>query len=164
MPSRLIDNIQIKYLADVPEFISVLAQWSYDAWSQYDPSLSIEQSVGSLIMKLNRDKIPLVFVAIYNSNPIATVTLKEKIKIPGYEDRDLWLGSLWVEEEYRKQGIGQCMLDCAYNKAHELGYTRISLFASDPVAAAWYIKYGWRKFAVDTFNHHEVALLEHVLP
>ena len=160
--SKLIDNVQVKYLADAPEFISVLAQWNYDAWSQYDPTLSIERSVGNLMSQLNRDKIPLVLLFMYNSNPIGTVTLKDKIKVPGYEDRDLWLGSFMVEEDYRGQGLGQYMLDCAYKKAKELGYAKISLFASDPEAAAWYARRGWTKFDVAKFHDHQVTLLEHV--
>jgi GNAT superfamily N-acetyltransferase len=161
--NKLVKNLQVKYLADVPEFISILAQWTYDAWSQYDPTLTVDRAVGSLMRRLNRDEIPLTFVAIYNSNPIATVTLKQSIPVPGYEDRDLWLGSFWVEEDYRDQGVGQHMLECAYKKARELGYKKISLFASDPEMANWYAQHGWTKFDTAPFHEHTVTLFERFL-
>lgn len=158
-------NIQIKYLADVPQHVPVLAQWTYEAWGKYDPSLSLENATDSLKEKsLNRDKIPLTFVALSDNKPVGMVSLKPKIVVEGYSDRDLWLGSYWVIDEYRDQGIGTQLLEKVYAKAHDLGFKKISLFASDPKAPAWYAQHGWREFAKDTYQGHPVVLMERLLP
>jgi len=162
MPT-LLDDVQIKYLADVPQFIPTLAEWTFAAWGKYDPTLSVAGSIESLHKNLNKDKIPLTFVVLKEDQPIATVTLKPSVKVTGYADRDLWLGSFWVLDGYRDQGVGLWLLEQAYRKARELGFNKISLFASDPNAALWYAQHGWRKFAVDTYQNHTVSLLEHDL-
>ncbi|HSX21008.1 MAG TPA: GNAT family N-acetyltransferase [Gammaproteobacteria bacterium] len=156
-------NVQIKYLAEVPQHVQTLAQWSYDAWSQYDPTLTLENSTASFKDKLNKDKLPLTFVAISDNQPVGMVSLKTKIKVGGHEDRDLWLGSYWVVDDYRDQGIGTQLLEKAYSKARELGHKKISLFASDPSAPEWYSKHGWKQFGTDTYQGHTVALMEYIL-
>jgi len=164
MTNNIIENIQIKFLSETPEFIPTLAQWKYDAWNKYDPTLNMDDIIKNLRSKLNTtNKIPITLIAIYNNLPIATVTLKEKIPIPGYEDRDLWLGSFLVHEKYRNQGIGIYIQNYVFSKAKELGYSKISLFASDPKAAEWYAKHQWNIFATDTYQDHPVTLLEHML-
>lgn len=157
------DQVQIKYLAEVPHFVPTLAQWTMDAWSKYDPALNLSNVTASLKEKLNTDKIPLTLVAISGDKPVGMVSLKPKVKVAGYEDRNLWLGSYWVHEEHRNKGIGTQLLDKAYAKARDLGYKKMSLFASDPRAPEWYYSHGWEQFATDTYQGHEVVLMEYAL-
>lgn len=91
------------------------------------------------------------------------VSLKTKIKVPGYTDRKLWLGSYFVVEEYRSQGVDKKLMTAAFDKAKELGFNKISLFSSDTNAAAWYAKHGWVEFAKDTYQNHSVSLMEYKL-
>ncbi len=156
-------DTQIKYLADVPQYAPTLAQWTYDAWGKYDPTLTLENATSSLKQKLNKDKIPLAFVAISNDEPVGMVNLKSTIKPQGYEYRNLWLGSLWVAEGHRSQGVGTQLLEAAYKKAKELGFKKISVFESDPEMAIWYAENGWKQFATDEYQTHTIALLEHTL-
>lgn len=155
--------VQIQYLADVPQHIPVLAQWTQEAWGKYDPTLNIKDTIASLNAKLNKDKVPLTFVAISDNKPVGMISLKPEIKVKGYNDHDLWLGSFWVIDEYRDQGIGTKLLEKVYAKARELGYTKISLFASDPKSPEWYGQRGWKQFATDTYQDHKVVLMEYKL-
>lgn len=91
------------------------------------------------------------------------ISIKPEIKVAGYEDRNLWLGSFWVVEEHRDQGIGTLLLDKAYAKSRELGHHKMSLFASDPSAPIWYSNHGWKQFAKDTYQGHAVVLMEYLL-
>lgn len=156
-------NVKIQYLVDVPQHVDTLAQWTVDAWGKYDPTLNITNATAALTAKRNKDKVPFTLVAINGSEPVGMVSLKSKIKVAGYEDRNLWLGSYWVIEQYRDQGIGTQLLKQAYAKARELGYKKISLFASDPKAPEWYARQGWKQFATDTYQGHTVVLMEYIL-
>ncbi len=156
----MIDNMHIEYLADVPEHIPVLAQWTMDAWGQYDPSLTLQGAMASMQDKLNKDQIPIAFVALIGNKPVGMVTLKAKIKPKNYADRNLWLGSHWVIEAYRHQGIGTALLDHACSKARALGYQKISVWDSYPEGPDWYKSRGWTQFAIDHYQNHTITLLE----
>lgn len=153
-------NLQIKCLADVPKYVPTLAQWTMDAWGGYDPTLSLQIATASVQDKLNKHKIPLAFVALVDNKPVGMVTLKDNIKPKGYEDRNLWLGSHWVVESYRKQGVGTALLEHACSKAKEFGYKKISVWDSNPENPKWYEQHGWKKFARDTYQNHPIVFLE----
>lgn len=160
MIDHIEQHIHIRYLAEVPELVPLVAKWSYDAWGQYDPTLTLEGQIKSLSSKLNIDKIPMTFVAFKDNIPVATVGLKARIPFSGYEDRKLWLSSFIVLEPYRNQGIGSYLLNHAYKEAKKLGYSKISLFTSNAMNAQWYAQKGWHQFATDTYQNHTVTLFE----
>jgi len=152
-------TVTINFLADNPELVSTLAEWTYDAWSQYDPELTIERATQSLVRSQNREKIPLSFVALDGARPIGMATLKESIRVPGYQMKTPWLGSFYVQPDYHNQGVGSALLDAIYAKAKKLGYKVVYLFASDASVVPWYEKHGWQRFATDTFYEREVTLM-----
>lgn len=153
----------IQFLADNSELVPTLAQWTYDAWSQYDPELTVDRATQSLGISQNREKIPLTFVALDGEIPIGMATLKESIRVPGYQMKTPWLGSFYVLPEYKNQGVGSALLDAIYAKAKKLGYKTVYLFASDSLIVPWYEKQGWEQFATDTFYGREVTLMRHQL-
>ena len=143
MPATsLKDSIEIKYLADVPHLIPTLAQLIYEAWGKYDPTLTLDSQLKSLSAKLNTRKLLLVLLAFHNNTLVATVVLKDKIHLNGYEDRTLWLGSVIVLEPYRHQGIGSHLIQHSFDKAWDLGYSKISLFTSNIENGRWYTQHG----------------------
>ncbi len=152
-------DIQIKFLADVPFLVPILAQWTYDAWSQYDPELTLERAMESLIQRFNRDVVPLTLVAFDGDTPVGMVSLKEDIRIPGYSDKTPWLGSLYVIPDYQGQEVGTQLMLAIHAKAVELGFPKIYLFISDANIISWYEKLGWQQFASDTFYGKNITLL-----
>lgn len=156
-------DVDIKYLVDAQQYIPTIAQWIYDEWNKYDPTLSVERVTVSLAQRLNKDKIPLVIIALVNNDLAGVVSLKDSIRISGYEDRDLWLGNLIVSINYRNKGIGQLLLKHSYNKANQLGFKKISLFTTVPEVINWYVKNGWVRFAVDTYQGNTAWLFEYIV-
>lgn len=154
---------EICYLADKPDLIPTLALWTFNAWKQYDPTLNMDNITTSLNAKLNKDTLPLTLIALNDSVPIGMVSLKPQIKVKGYEDRKIWLGSFYVAPEHRGQSVGQELLTAAYDNARRLGYDKISLFSSEPEVWPWYLNKGWEKFATDSYQGHTVALMEYKL-
>jgi len=69
-------QIEIKYLADHPKLIPLLATWFHDEWGKNNPSLTVESIQRQIRERLNRDKLPLCMVGFAKSKPIATATLK----------------------------------------------------------------------------------------
>lgn len=163
MLDDFLEKVKINYLAEVPQYIEIIAQWEFQQWREYDPSINVQKTVAKLHTRLYTDRVPLVFVASLENSFCGSVGLKEKIKLPGYESRDLWLGSLFVLEKFRHKGLGYKLLLTAQNKAVDLRYKKISLFTTVPEALTWYQKQGWKQFAIDTFNNNPAWLLEYEL-
>lgn len=152
-------DIQIKFLAEVPFLVPVLAQWTYDSWSQYDPELTLDRAMESLIQRFNREIVPLTLVAFDGDTPVGMVSLKEQIRVPGYADKTPWLGSLYVIPTYKGQGVGKQLMQAIHAKADELGFENIYAFTSEADKVTWYEKLGWRQFNVDTFHGNPVFLM-----
>jgi len=150
--------IKIAYLADYPEYVNDLVQWNYNSWHQYDPSLTMEKSKKAFEeRKLNNNKIPLTIIAldenISNNKDrlVGMVTLKEKIPVPGYEDKTPWLGSLYVLNSRQRQGIGSKLVANICDIAAKLNYKEFFLFTSVPSMSQWYLKHDWKILQEDTY-------------
>lgn len=154
-------NLNIEFLADKPELVPLLAQWTYAQWSKYDPELTVARVTESLEQRFNREKIPLTYVALDGNKPIGMATLKESIRVSGYKNKTPWLGSFYIIPEYRNQGVGSELLAAIYESAKKLGYNTIYLFSSDLDMVPWYSKQGWQQFATDIFHGREIVLMSY---
>lgn len=154
-------DIHIKYLADVPYVVPTLAQWTYDAWSKYDPDLTVARAIKSLSARINRHHVPLTFVALDDDIPVGMASLKQQVEVPGYEDKTPWLGSIYLLPAYRGLGIGALLMQTIYAKTKELGLSEIYLFTSDADNVPWYEKMGWETFKTDTFHGKPITLMHY---
>jgi N-acetylglutamate synthase-like GNAT family acetyltransferase len=162
-------NIQIIKLSELPtedrnQVISALAVWNYNSWHKYDNKVTIDGSRKNFELRaLNKDTLPLTLVALnkdienIEESLVGTVTLKQSIPVPGYEDKTPWLGSLMVKEEYQNQGIGTQLITAANKLSVELGFKEIFLFTSNSFMPAWYAKpnRGWEILNQDTYPKND---------
>jgi len=52
------------------------------------------------------------------------------------------------------------LVDAAVEKAKELGFEKLYLFALDPTIPEYYRRLGWKKIDMDEFKSHPVTLME----
>lgn len=99
-------EIEIKLLSDCQQYISQLAKLQFDEISKHwVPGATIERVKQRLIEHANVDKLPLTFVALHNNNPIGMASLRDNDGIR--PDLSPWLGSLVVNPDCRKFGVGK---------------------------------------------------------
>ncbi|WP_371379709.1 GNAT family N-acetyltransferase [Sporomusa aerivorans] len=84
---------------------------------------------------------PLTLIAITSDKCVGTVSLV-KNDLTTQTDLSPWLASLYVDENHRKQGIGERLTDKALHIAQEVGIT--TLFLRTEHAFVYYKKRGWR--------------------
>src|ERR1700722_17054514 len=97
-------SITINPLADLSAGIPKLAQWFFDEWHAFD-GRSIESIQAQLFENLNRDSVPITFVAHRNSELLGSVSL-DLSDLPPFDHLSPWLASLYVHTPFRGAGIG----------------------------------------------------------
>lgn len=152
--------MEIGYLVDHQNYISLLTQWFYDEWSYLHPGRTREDVMKAISARLSKDKIPLTLVAVEKGELLGTVCLKEH----DMEDRlDLTpcLAGLYVAEIWRNRGIGSALVRATEHKAVALGIKRLYLYTPD--AERFYSKLGWSIKESAEYHGHLVTIMEKAL-
>jgi predicted N-acetyltransferase YhbS len=152
-------DLKIKLLADCQEYIPQLSQlWFDEIGKQWVPNASVARAEKNFREHINSDQLPLTFVAIHEDKPIATVSLRDNDGIR--EDLSPWLGSLIVHPDYRRQGVGEKLIEITKHGAKIMGFRRLYLLAFDLNIPDWYEKLGWKYLDTDQLYQHPVTVME----
>ena len=149
-------EIQIKYLADTPEIIPLLADWHHNQWGHLPDARTLQQRVVRLNDYLQRQAIPTMFVAWMNDQPIGSASLvandmKELAEwIP-------WLSNVYVLPQHRRQGVGAFMVERVAAEAVLLGYPRLYLYTLDQMH--FYQQFGWQVSHLRFHRGHDMTVM-----
>jgi predicted N-acetyltransferase YhbS len=153
-------NARIKYLAEKPETIDIIARWLHDEFQYLVPGKSIGDVVELLHDRLNRDKLPLGIVALRNDEILGTVSLK----ISDMDIRDNlspWMAGLYVDKKYRNRGIGALLVKSIQEIARQFGYKELFLYT--PGASGFYERIGWTTLEELTYKTKDVVIMNYEL-
>ena len=142
---------------------ATVARWSHLAWSHNFPS-DTEQTYLDLYETASHDgnSLPYVCVALNVGNkPIATATLIDNDELPGFENLSPWLAALWVEPDYRHQGIANALVRHIEDVASNLGYKRLFLYTHDQ--QHWYQRHSWKEIGEGKLMHENVTVMSKFL-
>ncbi|GHT96596.1 hypothetical protein FACS1894122_15020 [Alphaproteobacteria bacterium] len=98
--------------ANHQDLIPIVAQWYFDAWRKYTKDPSIERIQIKLLGRLNANKLDICFLYFQNDELIGTISLAAK-DIPNNENFIPCLSNLFVIEKYRRQKIGENLVEYA---------------------------------------------------
>jgi GNAT superfamily N-acetyltransferase len=133
-------GIRISYLIDHPEYIPQLAQWLFEQWDAILGEETPEARVKKLTAHMNRDKLPIAWVAHAGEQLLGTAALRVH-DLEGREDLTPWLGGVFVASHFRRQGIGAALCATVEDEARSRGIQTLYLFTLDK--QAWYSRLGW---------------------
>lgn len=154
--------IKIDFLKNHPSCIPRLAEiWHEGLGKIWLPDVPVEGVIERFSDHLNNDKLPITFIALYGNKPVGMCSLRENDGIR--PDIKPWLGSLVVDSKYQKQGIGKMLIDAIKNKAEELGFDKLYLFAFDSTIPEYYSRLGWSTIGMDNFRQHPITVMELIL-
>ncbi|CEG57859.1 GNAT family N-acetyltransferase [Legionella fallonii] len=122
------------------------------------PDVPIERVIQKYDSHLNDSQLPITFVATDGEKPVGMCSLRENDGIR--PDLTPWLGSLVVSPAYQKQGIAPSLIEATQQKANDLGFKKIYLFAFDPTIPDYYSRLGWSVIGIDVFKGHTVTVME----
>jgi predicted N-acetyltransferase YhbS len=154
--------IKIDYLKHHPEYISTLAEIWHEVLGQiWVPDISISRVEENLQNHLNTEQLPLTFVAFDEEKPVGMCSLRVNDGIR--PDLTPWIGSLVVASDHQKQGIARQLIDKTQEKARQMGFEKLYLFAFDPTIPEYYSRLGWVKIGMDECRGHSVTVMETTL-
>ena len=145
--------MDIELLADHSESIPMLAEWYESEWEPYYGVTGPGDARSDLESRLNRDEIPIGFVAMLNGEVYGVAAL----------DRDTATGltpsivGLLVGSSQRGQGVATDLLRAAESLAKRLGYGR--LYVSTTVLGGPLIRMGWYSTGEVEFVNAERGLI-----
>lgn len=133
-------GVQISYLIEYPKYIPQLAKWLFEQWDSILGEKTPKARIEKLKTHLNRDKLPIAWVAHANGQLLGTAALRVH-DLEGREDLTPWLGGVFVGSHFRRQGIGAALRAAVEDEARSRGIHTLYLFTLDK--QAWYSRLGW---------------------
>jgi GNAT superfamily N-acetyltransferase len=159
MSEESVLNIKIDLLKNHPDSISRLAEiWHLLIGKIWAPEVPMADINLRFQRHLNDKALPLTVVAFAENLPVGMCSLRENDGINS--DLKPWLGSLVVDPVYQRQGIGKILVNAIKQKAKNLGFKRLFLFAHDTVTANYYTRLGWEIIKNTQFEGHDVIVME----
>ena len=71
-------GVRISYLSEHPEYIPQLAQWLFEQWDSILGEKTTEARINKLKAHMNRDTLPIAWVAHANGQLLGTAALRGK--------------------------------------------------------------------------------------
>jgi N-acetylglutamate synthase-like GNAT family acetyltransferase len=136
--------------------IDTIANWFNEEWGHLSNDFSKENSIKQMNVRVNSNQIPLTIVA-EEKNIVGTASLVET-DLDLHNELSPWLATVFVSEEYRKQGVGQQLCLDMLNKARELGFKNCYLFT--PSKEEWYLKQGWETIFKESYRGDQIVVMK----
>ena len=133
-------GVRISYLVEHPEYIPQLAQWLFEEWDAILGEKTPETRLKKLNAHMNRDQLPIAWVAHANGQLLGTASLRVH-DLEGHEDLTPWLGGVFVASPFRRRGIGAALCATVEDAARTRAVQTLYLFTLDK--QAWYSRLGW---------------------
>lgn len=147
----------IEYLADHPEFLSILAEWQHAEWGYFRPGDTLEARTNRLQAEGGeRGGIPLTVVAHENGKVLGSASL-----IPHDMDTRLeltpWLAGVFVGTDHRRKGIGAQLVRRIMAEAANLKVPVLYLYTVH--SENFYASLGWSLQEHTVYREQNVAIM-----
>ena len=134
--------MRIGYLADHPEFLTVLAPAIWQHWREALPEdTMIEHRIAKLQQHMQKAELPIALVAHQKGEVLGTASLRRH-DLESREDLSPWLGGVFVMPTHRGKGVASALCQAIKQKASSMGVESLYLFTPDQQRL--YERLGWR--------------------
>ena len=133
-------KVKVDYLCDNLQYAPQAAGWIFDEWVKPRASGRTKNYVLEKIKTCGKNRLPVMLIASVNDKCVGTVSLVAN-------DLDSsrftpWLASLYIDKDYRNQGIGKQLTEKLKSVVKELGFSEMFLRTEE--AGDYYRKQGWQ--------------------
>ena len=134
--------VQFGYLADQPELVPQIIRWWHTVWTDRMGSdfSSLEQQLAD---SLSKTEFPIHIIASVDDEPVAVAALKRQELEELFPDKQYWLSSVYVDENWRGRQLGSRIAARAIELAREKGLPHLYLQTQN-LSGGLYTKLGWQ--------------------
>jgi GNAT superfamily N-acetyltransferase len=154
-------GVQISYLIDYPHYIPQLAQWLFEQWNSILGEKTPEVRIKKLKAHMNRDELPIAWVAHANGRLLGTAALRVH-DLEGREDLTPWLGGVFVASQFQRRGIGAALCATVEEATQSRRIQTLYLFTLDK--QEWYLRQGWTLLAPCVWHERPGDIMSKTLP
>ena len=147
-------------LADRPEVIPKIASWYFEQWGRARGS-TLDRAEQRLQSFLNRDRIPLIILAVDGDEILGAAQLKFR-EMDIYPEREHWLGGVYVPEAHRGKSVASTLVREAIRQAQALGVEQLHL-QTEALDGGLYARLGWTPRERVNYKGNEVLVMENDL-
>jgi N-acetylglutamate synthase-like GNAT family acetyltransferase len=146
----------IEYLADHPETLDTLVQWTHGEWGNVHGGETLEQRRTRFAGSLNRDRIPLTVVALEGGELLGSASLIAH-DMETRMELTPWLASVFVAEQYRRRGVGAELVRRIMAEARKLKVPLLYLYTVH--SERLYASLGWTVMERTDYLEHPVVIM-----
>lgn len=150
--------MKLEYLADHPELLPTVAQWYFEEWGYLSEGKTLEQDIQRLQIYLNKDKVPLMLLAIQDGELLGAAQLKFR-EMSIYPEKEHWVGGVYVAEAHRGKGIARQILLALIAIAKSLKIETLYL-QTEHLNGGLYGRMGWTPIEQVNYRGIDVLVME----
>jgi len=148
---HLFNDINLNLLTPSDKIsIAFCSNYLVKAWG-----ISINEAHERLIKYANNVDNSFCIIAKHDNCPIGMMTLFPQTKLTTDREYIPWAAGLYVVESFRRQGIGEQILELLCLKAKEFGYKKVHLATDKENLMLWYKSLVWSQVGKAFDNDHE---------
>lgn len=153
--------MKIDFLGNQTNLLPELAQLHHDEWKHLNPSLTLDGRIEKLEKMSRSGDVPFVVVATDNNQLVGSAALVLE-DMRTRKDLSPWLASVFVKPEFRKRGIGTCLVRYIEDQARQRGIAKLFLYTEH--ARDLYAKLAWRDLEACDYQGVEVVIMSKEFP
>lgn len=150
-------DLTLELLADNIGAHRKIARWYFDEWVSSASGVSIEQVEITLAEATNRHSPPLMVLAKEAERIVGAAELKTH-EMDIYPDYEFWVGGVYVDVNYRGQGVGQCLVNDILNRAKAIGIQTLYLQTED-LTGGLYTRFGFQPLSIVDYKGYKVRVM-----
>lgn len=129
-------QLEITPLKNSPEYFSQVTLWHHQECERQGLKSTLKLRRERLVKHIQSQSIPKTFIATLNDELVGCVSLvnyaygRDSVRAK-ITDAPLWLSNLFVQPNFRNQGIGNLLIEKAKQYAKELQLSELWLTAAE---------------------------------
>lgn len=147
--------MKIELLVDHPNTTEQIAQWYFHERGRYIEGNTLDRMRERLQEKMNRDRVPLVVVALEGDRLAGSAELKFR-EMDIFSNYEHWLGSVFVAPQSRGNGVASALAQEVARRAQQLGVRKLYL-QTEQLDGGLYARLGW--YPLQQVNHRGLERL-----
>ena len=150
--------MKILNFKDRAHHLMTLATWHHAEWSYLNPERSFDERVQEMREELEGKPIPATFVAEDEAgNLLGSASLLAQ-DMSSHPELTPWLASVYVNPDYRGNGIGSALVRHVMQHAGDIGVQRMYLYTPDQEQL--YARLGWERVSCEPYNGTPVTIMQ----